>query len=121
MMVDRALFQKLLSFDSTSGRERAVAEWLFETLEAPKKEAFEVGDEVYEQFQDAGFPMAQIARRYAKWHIDLPACNRLLLAETGVHRIEMSGICTYQQSGDYFSARKLGVDSGRILTGVVLR
>lgn len=44
MMVDRALFQKLLSFDSTSGRERAVAEWLLETLEAPKKEAFEVGD-----------------------------------------------------------------------------
>jgi YfiH family protein len=84
-------------------------------------EAFEVGDEVYEQFQDAGFPMAQIARRYAKWHIDLPACNRLLLEETGVHRIEMSGICTYQQSGDYFSARKLGVDSGRILTGIVLR
>lgn len=82
---------------------------------------FEVGDEVYEQFQDAGFPMAQIARRYAKWHIDLPACNRLLLEETGVHRIEMSGICTYQQSGDYFSARKLGVDSGRILTGIVLR
>ena len=31
------------------------------------------------------------------------------------------GICTWQQSDDYFSARKLGVNSGRILTGVVLR
>ena len=38
------LFKELLSFDSTSGREREVAEWLYERLEAPKKERFEVGD-----------------------------------------------------------------------------
>ena len=42
--MDLALFKELLSFDSTSGKEREVAEWLFETLEAPKKEKFEVGD-----------------------------------------------------------------------------
>ena len=42
--MDLELFHKLLSFDSTSGQERAVAEWLFETIEAPKKERFEVGD-----------------------------------------------------------------------------
>ena len=101
-------------------------------------EAFEVGDEVYEQFQEEGFPMDRIARRYPasgnhqhptpitqhpdmKWHIDLPLCNRLQLEAAGVCQIEMSGICTYQQSEDYFSARKLGVNSGRILTGIVLR
>ena len=97
-------------------------------------ESFEVGDEVYQQFQDAGFPMDKIARRYPaklppfggteggfKWHIDLPLCNRLQLEEAGVSQIAMSGICTYQQSEDYFSARKLGINSGRILTGIVLR
>ena len=56
-----------------------------------------------------------------KWHIDLPLCNLLQLEEAGVCQIELSGICTWQQSDDYFSARKLGVNSGRILTGVVLR
>ena len=97
-------------------------------------EAFEVGDEVYNQFQEEGFPMEKIARRYPaklpplggieggfKWHIDLPLCNLLQLEEVGVCQIELSGICTWQQSDDYFSARKLGVNSGRILTGVVLR
>ena len=97
-------------------------------------EAFEVGDEVYDQFREAGFPIEKIARRYPaklpsfggieggfKWHIDLPLCNLLQLEEAGVSQIELSGICTWQQSDDYFSARKLGVNSGRILTGVVLR
>ena len=97
-------------------------------------DAFEVGDEVYDQFQAEGFAMEKIARRYPaklpplggieggfKWHIDLPLCNRLQLGKAGVSQIELSGICTWQQSDDYFSARKLGVNSGRILTGVVLR
>ena len=95
--------------------------------------SFEVGDEVYDQFRDAGFPMDRIARRYPilppfggieggfKWHLDLPLCNRLQLEAVGGRQIEMSGICTYQQSDAYFSARKLGVNSGRILTGIVLR
>ena len=95
--------------------------------------SFEVGDEVYDQFRIAGFPMDCIARRYPilppfggteggfKWHLDLPLCNRLQLEALGVRQIEMSGICTYQQSDAYFSARKLGVNSGRILTGIVLR
>ena len=37
-------FKALLSFDSTSGKEREVAEWLLTTLDAPSKQAFEVGD-----------------------------------------------------------------------------
>lgn len=82
-------------------------------------ESFEVGDEVYQQFADAGFNMGQIARKYSKWHIDLPLCNRLQLEEWGVKDIYMSGICTYQQYKDYFSARRLGVNSGRIFTGIM--
>ena len=82
-------------------------------------ESFEVGDEVYQQFADAGFNMGQIARKYSKWHINLPLCNRLQLEEWGVKDIYMSGICTYQQYKDYFSARRLGVNSGRIFTGIM--
>lgn len=42
--MDLEFFKQLLSFDSTSGREREVAEWLFGHLEAPEKELMEVGD-----------------------------------------------------------------------------
>lgn len=84
--------------------------------------AFEVGDEVYEQFAAAGFDMGRISRREQKWHIDLWECNRLQLVETGIaaDNISVSGICTYSNYNDYFSARRLGTASGRIFTGILL-
>lgn len=85
-------------------------------------DAFEVGDEVYEAFRSAGFEMRRIARREEKWHIDLWEANRLQLLDYGVkeENIEISGICTYQNHHDFFSARRLGIQSGRILSGIML-
>ncbi len=84
---------------------------------------FEVGDEVYEQFAAAGYPMEQIAQKSGKWHIDLWRCCRLQLEDAGLQEahIQTVGICTFDQCQDYFSARKLGINSGRVLTGIVLR
>ncbi len=84
-------------------------------------ESFEVGDEVYQQFQEEQFEMGRIARKYEKWHIDLPLCNRLQLVDLGVQDILITGICTYQAYETYFSARRLGIKSGRIYTGIVLK
>jgi len=98
-------------------------------------ESFEVGDEVFEAFAKEGFPMEAISRRYPvvgvaadgpeqeKWHIDLPECNRLQLLASGVpaNHIQVSPVCTFQQSETYFSARRLGINSGRIFTGILLR
>ena len=86
-------------------------------------DSFEVGDEVYEQFLSAGFDMQPISRRDAKWHIDLPMCNRLQLMEAGIpsNNIQMTNICTYQQYDRYFSARRLGIQSGRIYTGILIK
>lgn len=86
-------------------------------------DCFEVGDEVYEAFSAAGFDMSTISRREAKWHIDLPECNRQQLVAAGVppDAIRLSGVCTYQQYHHYFSARRLGIRSGRIFTGIMLR
>ena len=86
-------------------------------------DSFEVGDEVYDQFLSAGFDMQPISRREAKWHIDLPVCNRLQLMEAGVpaDHIQMTNICTYQQYDRYFSARRLGIQSGRIYTGILIK
>ena len=82
-------------------------------------DSFEVGDEVYNQFLSAGFDMQPISR----WHIDLPMCNRLQLMEAGVpaDHIQMTNICTYQQYDRYFSARRLGIQSGRIYTGILIK
>ena len=101
-------------------------------------ESFEVGDEVYQAFEDAGFNMNSISRKYpcgsklftfhssllpSKWHLDLPECNRLQLISAGVPEthISVSPVCTYMQSDTYFSARRLGIESGRIFTGIILR
>ena len=90
---------------------------------------FEVGDEVYDQFEQAAFDMASIAgRRPAvsqplKWHLDLPLCNQQILRQVGVREenIFMADICTYAHSDEYFSARKLGIASGRIFTAILLK
>ena len=84
-------------------------------------ESFEVGDEVYTAFEEAGFDMNRIARRYEKWHLDLWEANRMQLLAHGVfpQHIEVAGICTYLHHDDFFSARRLGIKSGRILSGIM--
>ena len=83
-------------------------------------ESFEVGDEVYDAFAEAGFDMERIARKHEKWHLDLWEANRLQLLAQGVlpEHIEVASICTYQCHEDFFSARRLGIKSGRILSGI---
>lgn len=83
---------------------------------------FEVGEEVYSQFAEAGFHMEKIARKYEKWHIDLPLTNKIILTDCGVspENITLSGICTYSHVDDFFSARRLGAASGRIYTGIIM-
>ena len=87
-------------------------------------ESFEVGDEVYEAFNEAHFPMSQIAfKQNGKWHIDLWQANALDLQQIGVPKenIKIAGICTYQQYDRFFSARRLGIKSGRIYTGIMIK
>ena len=90
-------------------------------------DAFEVGDEVYETFANAGFPMERIAKRYPaaqgeKWHIDLWEANRLQMIDAGIkeNNITITGICTYTNHEDFFSARRLGINSGRIFNGIMI-
>lgn len=86
-------------------------------------ESFEVGDEVYESFRENGFDMPRISNHHAetgKWHLDLWEANRLQLLDFGVpcRQIEVAGICTYIHQEEFFSARRLGIKSGRILSGI---
>lgn len=93
-------------------------------------ESFEVGDEVYDAFEKEGFQMETISQKYPandgsaqeKWHIDLPECNRLQLLASGIpeSQISVSAIDTFQQHDTFFSARRLGINSGRIFTGILM-
>ena len=86
--------------------------------------AFEVGDEVYEAFEQAGFDMSRIASRpEKKWHIDLWQANATDLQQAGVpsHHIETTAICTYEHYDRFFSARRLSIKSGRIYTGIMIK
>lgn len=85
--------------------------------------SFEVGQEVYNQFTEAGFDLTDVATWHNKWHIDLPKINIQQLTACGVlpENIHNADICTYTHTNDYFSARRLGIESGRIYTGIILR
>ncbi|MDR2040140.1 MAG: peptidoglycan editing factor PgeF [Bacteroidales bacterium] len=88
-------------------------------------DAFEVGDEVYRSFAEESFDMELIARYHqssGKYHIDLWEANRLQLISEGVQqeKIEIAGICTRQHTDAFFSARELGISSGRMLTGICM-
>ena len=90
------------------------------------KEAFEVGEEVVDAFRETRVDMNRIMDRNAqtgKAHIDLWEANRIQLLQSGLlsERIEVSGICTYQHHEDFFSARRLGIKSGRILSGIMIK
>ncbi len=88
--------------------------------------SFEVGDEVFQAFENTGFDMPFIAYKHhltKKYHIDLWEANRLQLREIQIpeNQIEISGICTYLNDKQFFSARKSGIQSGRMLTGICIR
>lgn len=97
---------------------------------------FEVGDEVYERFADAGFDMQSISEKFPvmnatanspreKWHIDLHLCNKMQLMEMGVDEknITVENICTYDNTDLFFSARveqKGEVKCGRNFNAIMI-
>lgn len=100
-------------------------------------EWFEVGDEVYEAFRAAGFPMERIAPTPfpeeghatkgsllggwlgVKPHIDLWEANRWLLEQKGVSDIYIKGICT-RASEYFYSARRETINTGRNYNGIFI-
>ena len=87
------------------------------------QECFEVGDEVVEAFKQAHFNLDAIVKRNTatgKAHIDLRAANRVVLVAAGVpvdHIVE-SQHCSRCEHDRFFSARRLGINSGRTFTGI---
>lgn len=88
-------------------------------------EYFEVGDDVVDSFEKAGFSIEDIGYRNAetgKIHLNLWLANEMMLFANGlpIENIETSGLCTYSNPELFFSARRQGISSGRMLTGGIL-
>lgn len=94
-------------------------------------EAFEVGEEVAQCFVEAGREECILRQqyssigivRYPKPHVDLWQSNAMDLLEAGVDlaNIDCTPWCTVEHQDVLFSARKQGIDTGRIVTAIMLK
>ncbi|MEI6297851.1 MAG: peptidoglycan editing factor PgeF [bacterium] len=87
-------------------------------------DVYEVGKEVVENFEMAGFDISEIVTdRNNVSYLDLWKANQQSLERVGVlkNHIEISGICTFSQHEQFFSARRLGIKSGRMLSGIIMK
>ncbi|HJV79081.1 MAG TPA: peptidoglycan editing factor PgeF [Paludibacter sp.] len=85
---------------------------------------YEVGEEVADSFNSAGFDTSKICeKRGDSIFLDLWKANQQSLEDIGIPaaHIEVSGICTYTEHERFFSARRLGIKSGRLLSGIMLK
>lgn len=91
------------------------------------QENYEVGNDVFEYFQKL-FPEDKSILRFKepngkKAHLNLTEANKRLLIESGVKErsIECSGICTFSNQNDFYSARRDGQKTGRMLNGIMIK
>ena len=82
-----------------------------------------MGEEVVDAFLQGKFPPSIVRRGFFKRpHIDLwaAAVHELELSGVQLDAILVSGIDTYACPDRFFSARRLGIQSGRIYSGIML-
>ncbi len=78
-------------------------------------EVYEVGEDVLQRVEDSfGEEAKHLIKRYnGHTHLDLWEANRLTLEGAGVQQIELSKICTGQNTHDWYSHRKEKGKTGR--------
>ena len=87
-------------------------------------EKYEVGKEVVEEVRKTiPFPEMSLKKLSSGKHrFNLWEANRQILLECGVlnRNIEITGYCTYSENDSFFSARREGIDTGRLVSGIML-
>jgi YfiH family protein len=85
---------------------------------------YEVGNEVVEEVKKS-IPNAELLlhkNSSGKYHVNLWEANRQVLLENGLQErnVEIFGECSFSQGSKYFSARKEGIDTGRMVSGIMI-
>jgi len=88
-------------------------------------DVYEVGPEVIDQFQKQFHLNHAITpiKHSTKGLLNLWEINHQILIDSGVplEQIEVAGMCTYSNPDLFYSARRDGVNSGRLATGIMLK
>lgn len=88
-------------------------------------EIYETGMEVATLFksQSDNWPDFLILQGNGRYHIDLWNANRYQLEQQGVSnsRIQLLQQCTFHRQDLYYSARRDGTDTGRMVSGIMMR
>ena len=88
--------------------------------------AYEVGSEVVEAVQ-ANFSNATALLKPSltegKAFFDLWEANKTVLIESGIpeENIEVMGLCSFEHADLFYSARRDGIDTGRMVSGIRLQ
>lgn len=88
-------------------------------------EVYEVGSEVVEAARKAvpGAENTLSLNASGNYHFDLWEANRRLLLQAGIssNLIEVLEHCSFSEPEKYYSARRDGVETGRMVSGIMLR
>ena len=87
-------------------------------------EVYEVGVDVIDSFKAAGFDISNICEQHGgSFFLDLWKANQQSLENAGIpaENIEIAGLCTFTSPDRFFSARRLGIKSGRMLSGIMIK
>ncbi len=85
---------------------------------------YEVGDEVVQEVKKS-VPNSHLLlhrKNSGKHHFNLWEANRQILMATGLHpaKIEILGECSFSETEKYYSARKEGLETGRMVSGIMI-
>lgn len=90
------------------------------------RNVYEVGEEVISALAKTGIDLkeaTECGNHLGHFFLDLVSVNRQQLLASGLlpEHIEELSDCTYTWDEDFFSARRQGIDSGRMLSGIVMK
>ncbi|MEN8116805.1 MAG: peptidoglycan editing factor PgeF [Bacteroidota bacterium] len=88
-------------------------------------EIYEVGNEVINAVKESVPEFEQTIQKNnrGKFYFNLWEANRQILMAAGVRskNIEIHGECSYKNSNKYFSARRDGIETGRMVSGIMIK
>jgi polyphenol oxidase len=87
-------------------------------------EVYETGDEVAALFIEKfnSDDAVVIRKPSGRYHLDLWKANELQLLSMGIpsSQIENTGLCSFTKGDQFFSARREGIETGRMVSGIMI-
>ena len=119
------------------GITRKTVETMINTLSSKPQNVYaaigpSIGPEVYETGNEVAALFMEninhgkhvvIKKERGRYHLDLWKANELQLLSLGIpsSQVENSGLCSFSNNNSLFSARRDGIETGRMVSGIMIR